>query len=252
MKTGTWRRTAAAIGSVALIGGVGSGCNLEPGKKMPNPKAEPSSSSIASPTPSVAPAPTAVPSSSPTEDPTAERKRLVREAERLVLAELPDIPIWEGTAARGHYVSDTEVCVDRVYGTTTSIGRKGESAGYVVVTFPEKSLGEPQDGKCATATPEPTLPPVDVPDDLKNAEGLLTRDDFGKDWPLTVNYVVVRCDSQSVIATAPDGKDYAVNGTAQSHHPDLPEIDGIWADDPDVDGLKIDISPIIDKGLELC
>jgi hypothetical protein len=48
------------------------------------------------------------------------------------------------------------------------------------------------------------------------------------------------------------GTVYAVNGTATSHQPDLPEIDAIWADNPSLPGLKVDISPIISAGLEEC
>lgn len=89
-------------------------------------------------------------------------------------------------------------------------------------------------------------------EDARPQKGLMTREQLGKDWPLTVDSVVVRCDGQSVIVRAPDGTDYAVNGTAQTQHPDLPKIDPIWAPDPDMQGLKIDIGPIIDKGLDLC
>jgi hypothetical protein len=78
-------------------------------------------------------------------------------------------------------------------------------------------------------------------------------------WPLTVPYVVVHCEGITVagrphrVATldAPDGKTYAVNGTAKNHS-DYLDIDPIWAPHPDVSGLKIDISPVIDAALALC
>jgi Protein of unknown function (DUF2511) len=50
----------------------------------------------------------------------------------------------------------------------------------------------------------------------------------------------------------PEGHRYAVNGIATGHYPQLPEIDRIWAPDPKVPGLKIDMSPVINRGLELC
>lgn len=185
-------------------------------------------------------------------EPAVDRKTLIETAEQLVLDELPDIPLWEGVSAKGDFVSETTVCVDRMYADKSMFGTT--NAGFVVVTFPEEKLGEPTDGTCAkegmVAEEEPT--PVDVPDDLTDESGLLVSTDFGDEWPLTVPYGVVRCDSSSVIFTDPDGNDYAVNGTAQSHHPELPDIDPIWAKDPAVKGLKIDISPVIDKGLELC
>lgn len=55
-----------------------------------------------------------------------------------------------------------------------------------------------------------------------------------------------------MIFRAPDGTDYAVNGTALTVEPDLPKIDAIWKNDPDVPGTRINIGPVIDKGLSLC
>ena len=43
----------------------------------------------------------------------------------------------------------------------------------------------------------------------------------------------------SVIFMDPEGKRYAVNGTATAHHPELPEIDEIWAPDPTNPGAKL-------------
>jgi hypothetical protein len=90
-------------------------------------------------------------------------------------------------------VSDTEVCVDRTYGPDGGLDGKGGSAGYVVVTFPEETLGEPQDGKCRDYAPEAEPEPVDVPYDLADEPGLMVSTDYGDDWPLTVDYGVVEC-----------------------------------------------------------
>lgn len=54
-----------------------------------------------------------------------------------------------------------------------------------------------------------------------------------------------------VTVTAPDGMVYSANGTAKSHT-DHPLLTLIWADNPGVDGLKMDISPVTDAGLKLC
>ena len=56
---------------------------------------------------------------------------------------------------------------------------------------------------------------------------------------------------QVVTIDAPSGKTYAANGTAKDNT-DYPALNPIWAGDPDVDGLKINIGPIIDAGLALC
>lgn len=201
------------------------------------------------------------PAAESTKDPAAVRADLIAMAEQIVLGELSDAPIWGGTTAKGVYVSDTEVCVDRTYGPTGGLDGKGGNAGYVVVTFPDGTTGEPQDGFCENAPTEKpeALPPVKVPDNLKDEPGLITRDDLGDDWPLTVDFGVASCDAftaggmdlKSAIFTAPDGTEYALNGTAKDHT-DAADIDPIWKDDPDMDGLKINIGPLIDFGLSLC
>ena len=76
---------------------------------------------------------------------------------------------------------------------------------------------------------------------------------FGKHWPLTVEAGVVSCEPPySVIFMDPEGTRYAVNGQAMTSYPELPRIDRIWAPDPEDPVLKIDISPVLDRGLELC
>ena len=78
--------------------------------------------------------------------------------------------------------------------------------------------------------------------------GLLVSTTFGDKWPLTVPYVVAHCEGitlagrtlQVATVDAPDGKTYAANGTAKDHGNRL-DIDPIWAPNPDVSGLKIDM-----------
>ncbi|NPC95523.1 DUF2511 domain-containing protein [Nocardioides sp. zg-DK7169] len=196
-----------------------------------------------------------------TQDPAAAEAEMVSRAEHLVIGELGDAPIWEGVTANGTVMDAETVCVDRTYGPTGGLDGDGGSAGYVVVAFPGEELGEPQDGKCKDFAPEPEVEPVpvDVPAEVEGDPGLLVRTDYGAEWPLKVDYAVLSCESKTVMGRGllivtmedPDGNAYAVNGTAQDHT-DLPGIGPIWADDPDVNGLKIDISPVINAGLALC
>ena len=100
--------------------------------------------------------------------------------------------------------------------------------------------------------------PVVVPDEVKDEPGLVTRTDMGDEWPLTVDYGVVACEKHTagqtvMIATftGPDGVEYALDGTAKSHT-DAADIEPIWADDPEVEGLKISIGPLIDRALTFC
>jgi len=182
-------------------------------------------------------------------------------AETAVKAELPDAPIWVGMTFASVVVDESEVCVDRTWAPGGGPDDLGGNAGYVVVTFPDETLGEPQDGMCSSYAPAASKPvvKVDVPSAVANDPGLIVSTDFGGDWPLTVPYAVVHCETISAggrvlqVATldAPDGTTYAANGTAKDHG-DYADIDPIWAPDPDVDGLKISISPVIDAALELC
>lgn len=72
-------------------------------------------------------------------------------------------------------------------------------------------------------------------------------------WPLTVESGTLACDGQAVTFSV-DGGTYAVNGTARGRANSegwLP-IEDIWAPDPVIDGLKVNIGELVDKGLELC
>jgi hypothetical protein len=77
----------------------------------------------------------------------------------------------------------------------------------------------------------------------------VSQADFGKDWPLTVQSGTLNCEGAGAVTFTTDGTTYAVNGLA-SGMDRWPEIDPIWADEPH--GLKKNIGPLIDRGLELC
>lgn len=84
----------------------------------------------------------------------------------------------------------------------------------------------------------------------------VSRDFIGEDdWPLTVNSGEIRCQPSPggpAITFIVDGKTYALNGTAKTHT-DAADIDPIWAESPELgNGLKKDISPLIDFGLVKC
>jgi hypothetical protein len=78
----------------------------------------------------------------------------------------------------------------------------------------------------------------------------VSRADYGTDWPLTVESGVLACDSDAATIEV-GGTTYALNGTARTFRAGV-DIDPIWAANPDVDGLKIDIGPLIDDALKLC
>lgn len=79
--------------------------------------------------------------------------------------------------------------------------------------------------------------------------GHVTREQFGTRWPLTLLEGTLRCEPGRVIVIrATDGRDFGVNGMAAKY----PDIAPVWADDPAIPGLKMDIGPLIDAGLKLC
>ena len=116
-------------------------------------------------------------------------------------------------------------------------------------------------------------------DDDLITQSIITKEQFGERWPLSVNAGIVKClaiGNGSVVFEV-DGKTYAVNGTAKGFakkHNFYP-IENIWLDDPGfikmaielaesekkpVDQIikamgtptKININPVLNAGLELC
>lgn len=68
-------------------------------------------------------------------------------------------------------------------------------------------------------------------------------------WPLTVPEGFLRCRNMAVTFTTPDGTTYAVNGTARAKYPGL---EPIWKPHSEVSGARMDIGPLLNKGLTLC
>ncbi|MFF3166620.1 MULTISPECIES: hypothetical protein [unclassified Streptomyces] len=72
-----------------------------------------------------------------------------------------------------------------------------------------------------------------------------------KEWPFTVSAGVLQCEGGAVTFEPPGGPRYAVNGTATDAG--YPAMTPIWADDTNLgNGLKVDISEVLDKGRSLC
>lgn len=87
--------------------------------------------------------------------------------------------------------------------------------------------------------------------DLASNELRISRDDFGDDWPFTVDEGILACVGVSEVVFKAGGKTYAVNGMAVGTGK-YAEVEEIWADNPSIPGTKKNIGPIIDRGLELC
>lgn len=125
-------------------------------------------------------------------------------------------------------------------------GRRSGISGWVSSDF-LSDAGGPDAGVAAGARHSP------------NGSVRITRAEYGSAWPFTVAEGVLagaerpggtgRTRIVEVTFTT-GGVTYAVNGTAKANKR-YTEIDAIWADDPALAGLKVNIGPIIDRGLKL-
>lgn len=88
----------------------------------------------------------------------------------------------------------------------------------------------------------------------------ITKDEYGEKWPFTVSEGVIGYEALSVngktlaiITFTAEGKTYPLNGIARSRSKErgYHDIDSIWRDNPKIQGAKIDIFPIIDRGFTL-
>lgn len=81
---------------------------------------------------------------------------------------------------------------------------------------------------------------------------------FGKDWPLTFEKAKISCVNRAyafVYDIKTDDR-YPLNGMARdavkSGKMEGSNLDDVWKDNPDYEGVKISISPLIDAATELC
>ncbi len=87
---------------------------------------------------------------------------------------------------------------------------------------------------------------------LADGSARVTKTQYGRRWPLTVGAGVVHCQRLAVTFTAPDGRTYAINRIAISAHRGR-DVNPIWSRAPQgSDRSRLDIAPIIDRGLKLC
>jgi hypothetical protein len=74
-------------------------------------------------------------------------------------------------------------------------------------------------------------------------------------WPLTISEGTLACESISAnlgrVTFTTGGNTYWVNGIAKAAQR-YADLDEIWRDNPDIPGTKVNIGPLIDRGLALC
>ncbi|MGV0748262.1 DUF2511 domain-containing protein [Mycolicibacter minnesotensis] len=110
----------------------------------------------------------------------------------------------------------------------------------------------------AAATVSPTATTAAAPNSDNRPQGYVSEETWTDGpWPLTVSEATLMCVRQGVgggqqsVTLAANRKMYAVNGTAKSTG-QFEDIDEIWANDVAYPGLKVNIGPLLTKGLSLC
>jgi len=87
----------------------------------------------------------------------------------------------------------------------------------------------------------------------------ITKDEYGKDWAFNANEVQLQCfyggafvfnfDDDEVYAISGLAKVLAKNGKVMA----VPiEDSGLWKDNPELPGTKINLSPFIERALKTC
>ena len=92
-----------------------------------------------------------------------------------------------------------------------------------------------------------------VPNVATSGSVVVSKAKFGKRWPFKVKPGVLRCDGSGgvgAVTFSANGKSYALNGIAKQQG--APPVDPIWRNNPSIPGTKVDIGPMIERGLKLC
>ncbi|SFP61632.1 DUF2511 domain-containing protein [Hydrogenimonas thermophila] len=88
-------------------------------------------------------------------------------------------------------------------------------------------------------------------------EKVVTKKEFGDKWPLKTDKAIIKCYVDDV-GKAPvvivNGKAYGLTGYADMHYGqnDLKALNEVWADNPKIKGLKMDLGYLTEKAKELC
>lgn len=69
-------------------------------------------------------------------------------------------------------------------------------------------------------------------------------------WPFTVSSGTLRCRNGILVTFEAGGVEYALNGSAKTAG--YPSVEPVWAEDPQLPGLRVDIHPALLAGSALC
>lgn len=78
----------------------------------------------------------------------------------------------------------------------------------------------------------------------------VSKEEFGGEWPFTVDSGVVDCAGGQAAIFITGERSYQLNGVARSRG--YAPIDPIWRDNPDIPGIKVSVGNMIDLALKQC
>ena len=128
---------------------------------------------------------------------------------------------------------------------------------------------EQQQAEVVSTTPTPEESETREAEEQQQAEAVSTRPTTPSsnpavvspdtwtdgDWPLTIDGGVLTCTTGAVFITDQDGEMWPLNGKARSHHARFgakPGLEPIWRVNQKLAPMRIDIGPLIKRGLALC
>jgi len=94
---------------------------------------------------------------------------------------------------------------------------------------------------------------------VKVKERTITKQELKDQWPIkTTDKAIIKCYLEPSGTKAPvvvvNGIPYGLTGYADMHYgqDDIKAFNKIWADDPRLKGLKVDLSKLTEEALKLC
>ena len=116
------------------------------------------------------------------------------------------------------------------------------------------------DGGSAPIRGKPPAAPITIDGRFVKRQ-VVTRAEFGADWPLTVDGGTLRCkfpDSMRpqlhALLIEVGGTAYTLNGTARAHAAanGWEDMRPIWRDNPSIPGTKVAVTPLLERAEALC
>lgn len=141
---------------------------------------------------------------------------------------------------RGMWIAGSALVVLALSGCSDSGDSAAPTPETTVRAAPITSTTAPAAAPATTA--EPTARNVPA--------GLVSESTWTGDWPFTVPEGSLMCGQPNRVTFTADGTIYALNGAAKSAG-SFDDVAAIWKDS-DFPGVKVDIGPMIQRGLELC